>query len=60
VIHPIPGVTLVDIRIDTLLERPSPHVSPITSILTRQLNTEDLAASGKPCANLKQWTQPPQ
>ncbi|KAL6009474.1 hypothetical protein ACLOJK_022703, partial [Asimina triloba] len=36
VIHPIPGVTLDDIRIDTLLERPSPHVSPITSLLTRQ------------------------
>ncbi|KAL6000401.1 hypothetical protein ACLOJK_024096, partial [Asimina triloba] len=36
VIHPIPGVTLDDIRINTLLERPSPHVLPIASLMTRQ------------------------
>ncbi|KAL5978103.1 hypothetical protein ACLOJK_029220, partial [Asimina triloba] len=36
VIHLIPDVTLDDIRIDTLLERPSPHVSPIVCLQTRQ------------------------
>ncbi|KAL6009384.1 hypothetical protein ACLOJK_022613, partial [Asimina triloba] len=40
VIHPIPGVTLDDIRIDTLLERPSPHVSPIASLMTRQVSNK--------------------
>ncbi|KAL6004126.1 hypothetical protein ACLOJK_004673 [Asimina triloba] len=46
VIHLIPDVTLDDIRIDTHLKRPSPHVSPIASLMTRQVSSSG-AVCGK-------------